>query len=141
MAARIATALNQHYTVINIDAVYAGALLHDIARTEKNHANIGAKWISERGYPQIAKLIETHMQLDEQQRKQITEHTVVYLADKLVIGNREVTLRERFLDRFCQCDLESQQRVHMRYLQAVEVYRLVNNFIEEDLISYEEVVI
>lgn len=82
---------------IDLDKIKAAALLHDIARKEKDHDMVGAKILRELGYEEIADIISVHMDIDPgQYGEKITEAEIVYLADKLVLGKEVVSLEERF---------------------------------------------
>lgn len=82
--------------LLSIKLVEAGALLHDVARREKRHDVCGAQWIRELGYSQVADVVETHMNLPEDALVSLDERAIVYLADKLIIKNKRVTIDERF---------------------------------------------
>ena len=140
VALRMAEQLNSCGLKIDVNAIYAAALLHDIARSEKNHAKAGAKWLSDRGYPHIAELVVEHMQLGEQEGGQINEKMVVYIADKLVSEAREVSIHERFLGRMKRCGADALQEVMIRYLQTLGIYRLITKTIQEGGKHIEEAV-
>lgn len=80
---------------IDLRLVQSAALLHDVARTEPDHAVRGAEWILREGYPQVADIVLRHHDLGNVQSHPY-ETTLVYLADKLVQGDRVVNLEERF---------------------------------------------
>lgn len=81
---------------INIDLVKAASLLHDVAREEKDHALRGAKWLEELGYPKVANIVKSHVNLPDEAVDLMDERAIIYLADKLVIEDKRVTLEERF---------------------------------------------
>ena len=108
------------------EALYAAALLHDIARAEPDHAATGACWLTRLGYPEIGALIASHHDLGEDQEKTISEAAVLYLADKLVEECREVTIDERFLRSLYKCRTETARAAHLRrYHQAKRVEQLI----------------
>lgn len=76
--------------------IYSAALLHDVARKMKNHAKVGGEWLRELGYNRVAEVIETHMDIGADSVDSLDEKAILYLADKLVIEDREVSLEERF---------------------------------------------
>lgn len=111
---------------LNVDTLRAAALLHDIARTEKRHAATGAKWLEALGYPEIAGIIATHHDLPPEQETPVTEAGVLYLADKLIREDREVTLEERFAASGKKAvSAEARQAHARRYQQAVRVARML----------------
>lgn len=73
------------------------ALVHDIARTESNHALKGAALLQKEGYPEIAQLVRNHHGQDLVCRGgRLTAAEVLFYADKRVWGERIVTIEERF---------------------------------------------
>lgn len=82
--------------VLNRPLVEAAALLHDIARREKDHALCGSIWLRQIGYPAVAQIVTVHMDIPQLAINELDERAIVYLADKLVIEDKRVPLRERF---------------------------------------------
>lgn len=96
-AYNIGKSLSEKGYILDLNKIKAAALLHDIGRREKNHAQVGAKMLRDSGYGEIADIIEVHMDIDPgQYGDKITEAEIVYLADKLVLGKEVVSLEERF---------------------------------------------
>lgn len=99
MVARVSCALvkllNQKSANLNGNLVLAGALLHDLARGQPEHAKAGARLLIRKGFPQVADVIAVHMDIEVEEQAFLTEAEVVYLADKLVIGNRLISISER----------------------------------------------
>lgn len=80
---------------IDAPALEAAALLHDIARREKNHAEKGADILKELGYEKVGAIISTHMDIEVDENDRLTENEILYLADKLVKEDRILPLTER----------------------------------------------
>jgi molybdenum cofactor cytidylyltransferase len=99
---------------LDVQIVEAGAILHDVARREKNHAVCGAKWVMDLGYPKIAEIIRAHMDLPQDAVATLDERSIVYLADKFYAGSQRVTLEERF------------ERAFSRFGENKEAIRAVN---------------
>jgi hypothetical protein len=74
----------------------AAALLHDIARTQPNHAWAGAQLLEVHGFARLAPLVADHMDLEVDKETPLDEAQIVFLADKLAAGDRRVDLEERF---------------------------------------------
>ena len=91
--------------------------MHDIGRSKTHgfqHAFIGGKILREKGFPnELARITETHLLggLDVEDSKSVglpeknylpetLEEKIVCLADKLIAGRREVTIKERFENWF-----------------------------------------
>jgi hypothetical protein len=116
-ADEIASVLIRQGNFINKGIVRAGSMLHDIARVYPHHSKIGATWITEAGYPRVAKVIAEHELLPEPVC--FDESAVVCLADKMILGTQEVTLEERFAHSRKRCNDETACRNHeVRACQA-----------------------
>jgi molybdenum cofactor cytidylyltransferase len=101
-ATEFAEKLQNSGHTLDIRLVKAGALLHDVARRQKEHASCGAQWVEQLGYHEVAEIINTHMDLPEDSINLLDERSIVYLADKMVIKNQRVNLEERFNRAFSQ---------------------------------------
>jgi HD-like signal output (HDOD) protein len=80
---------------LNVEVVRAGALLHDVAKGRPDHANVGAALLRSMDFPRVATVVSAHTDLDFSSG-QLDESAIVYLADKLVRGDNQVTLNQRF---------------------------------------------
>jgi putative nucleotidyltransferase with HDIG domain len=96
VAMQLAQALEVAGASIDIELVRTAALLHDIARTRKNHAEAGARLLAGHGFARLAPIVSAHMDLDVIRDRPVDEAQVVYLADKLVDGDRCVDMEPRF---------------------------------------------
>jgi len=105
--ARVSLYLGSHLLSANprldLTLLEAGALLHDIAKTEclktsEKHTEIGADFLRQRGYPDVAEIVAQHVNLREgvAQAKGITEVEIVHYADKRVLHEEIVDLQTRF---------------------------------------------
>ncbi|MEG6523749.1 DVU_1551 family NTP transferase [Desulfotomaculum sp. 1211_IL3151] len=97
VAEKIARTLNAADYQLDLDLIVAAALLHDIARGQKGHAQAGSQLLQQLGYPRVAEIVLQHMELSLDEDN-INETSVVYLADKLVQEDRPVSLAQRFRD-------------------------------------------
>jgi molybdenum cofactor cytidylyltransferase len=95
VAARLAEALNAAGSGLDSRVLVAAALLHDIARTEADHAARGAEVLASLGFPRVAAVVAGHMDPPGQAGADLGEAAILFLADKLVLGDRVLTLRER----------------------------------------------
>jgi uncharacterized protein len=85
--------------------VTVGALLHDLGKTPclgtlTNHAELGAGFLEELGYPHVAQMVREHVHLDGNimDPRPLREAELVNYADKRVLHDTVVTLEERFAD-------------------------------------------
>jgi len=98
VAQRLGAALRASGLCLDLKLLEASALLHDIARATPAHSEAGAAMIDAEGFPRVAAVVRYHMQLPGPPPAVPGEREVLYLADKLTIGNRTVDLdgkRER----------------------------------------------
>jgi len=100
MSEQLARRLTAAGHVLDLRLIRAGAILHDVAKGHKDHARIGAQWIAEMGYPEVAEVISAHMDLAEESLLAMDEKAVVSLADKYVKGCEHVTMDQRFASVF-----------------------------------------
>ena len=125
-AEQIAGELEKGGLILDKKLIYTSALLHDIARALPNHAERGARWLVREGYEKVAALIACHHDLGEDENDPITEKTVLYLADKLVLDNREVTLSERFALSAEKCVTDEARASHEnKYREALNTQKRV----------------
>lgn len=95
VAERIARALERSGLPVNVELARAGALLHDMAKGQLNHAAVGAEILRSMDFPRVATVVAAHTELDFS-GGQLDERAIVYLADKLVRGENLATLEQRF---------------------------------------------
>ena len=105
--ARVSRTLGAHllpaHPRLDLILLEAGALLHDIAKTEclktsGKHTEIGSDFLRRRGYPEVADIVAQHVSLKEgvAQANGITEIEIVHYADKRVLHEEIVDLQTRF---------------------------------------------
>ena len=95
LATRLARRLQAAGEAIDPDLTRAAALVHDIAKGRRRHAEAGAALLREFGFPEVAAPVARHMNLAFDAGR-LDECAVVYLADKLVQGETRVSLDARF---------------------------------------------
>lgn len=111
-ALRIAQALP---LPLDRDLLASAALLHDIARGETAHAELGAAWLRELGYDRAAALVEQH---HDRTAAELDEAAILYLADKLVREESCVGLEERFAASESRCTTPEARAAHARRLET-----------------------
>jgi hypothetical protein len=84
---------------LNLDLIYAAALVHDMSRGQPRHARRASEMLRELNMPLMAEIVETHMDLTVNEGGPIREAEVVFLADKLICEDRFVGIDRRFLPR------------------------------------------
>ncbi len=93
-AQRIGEALVQSGLSLDIDLIVHSALLHDVARTQKDHCKVGEKWMSALGYLKEAKIVGSHC--DHDLFEVPDELAVLMVADRVVSEDQVVGLHEKF---------------------------------------------
>ena len=122
--ARVARVLAVHLPSFNppldLALLEAGALLHDIAKTEclktkKKHTDVGAAFLEARGYPEVAEIVAQHVNLNHGHSRpdRVSEVELVHYADKRVLHEEIVDLptRFRYLQERYGRTLEDQKRI------------------------------
>jgi molybdenum cofactor cytidylyltransferase len=97
LARKIAILLMQKGVQLDLNVITAAGLLHDLAKGKPRHAEAGMRIITAWGYPKVAAVVGSHMDIILADDHPPGEGEILYLADKLVDGVRFVSLEERFL--------------------------------------------
>lgn len=126
VARTMATRLAARGVAIDLNLVLAASLLHDIAKGQPGHAEVGAALVEGLGYPAVAEVIRQHMAMSFD-GSTANEAAIVFLADKLVNKDRRVSLDERYrpsFERF-RDQPEALQGATRRYETACAILALV----------------
>ena len=99
------------------NALICAALLHDVARKERNHATVGADWVKTLGYGIEAELIRQHHDLES---NILDEAAILYLSDKCVQEDKPVSIEERFENSAARCMTAEAKEAHVRRYTAVK---------------------
>lgn len=116
-ALRIAEALP---LALDKELLESAALLHDLARSQPGHAALGGKWLRELGYDRAAELVESH---HDWEGESLDERAVLYIADKGIREDRQVSLRERFESSAARCIGPEAQEAHRKRYEAALALR------------------
>jgi putative nucleotidyltransferase with HDIG domain len=101
VATWIGEQLKHRGTVIDLDLVQAGALLHDITKTRsidtgEIHSKTGGEFLIDLGYPEVGDIVRQHVKLDVYfESDQPSEAEIVNYADKRVLHDKIVSLQQR----------------------------------------------
>jgi len=105
--------------ILNKDLIQAAALLHDIKRKGKNHADAAGRLLKVLGFPRVADIVAEHMTIKLNDR--ITEKEIVYFADKICNSNKiEPDYTKRFTDKIKQAP-GAQTRIFQRYEDTQQI--------------------
>ena len=109
---------------LDCSLLYSAAMLHDIARTQPRHAELGAAWVRALGYPETADLILRHHDVEG---TTVDEAGVLFLADKYIQGDQHVTLEERFSSSAARCETPEAKAAHERRYEAAKTIETLIN--------------
>jgi len=103
-ALKIGQALNEKGCGLDLGLIQGAGLIHDIARVEEKHWEIGANIAAEHGYHMEAEIIRIHMFYEcDPNKERISEADIICLADRMVKEDQYVGLETRMqyvLDKF-----------------------------------------
>ncbi len=104
------------------DILLEAASLHDIGkcRGNRSHAEYGAWMLGRLGLERLCGPVRFHTDLPRSMQDRLCESTLVYLADKLVLGTERVSPEERFGPKFRKfaADPDALAAVKRRYDSA-----------------------
>ena len=119
VALRAGELAGQTGLTLNLGLLNAACLLHDLARDWPDHARACGELLTKEGYPELGAVIAVHHDLPQDAGM---EAGLLYLADKLVQGDRPVTLEERFQAKRAFCGVpEALAAWERRYRRARQV--------------------
>ncbi|MEE3362337.1 MAG: HD domain-containing protein [Anaerovoracaceae bacterium] len=97
VAVRLGRALNEHGYSIDIPLTENAALLHDIARVEDEHWNVGADYLESLGLHDQAAIVRQHMFYDHYSPvEELNAMDLVCIGDRTVKEHTYVGVDERF---------------------------------------------
>ncbi|WP_319548364.1 DVU_1551 family NTP transferase [Desulfogranum marinum] len=144
VAGTLARALVEHGRTLDLDIVYNGGLLHDVAKGQPEHEARGAEMMRMFGLDQLAEVVGSHRDALPVVPEKLGEKEVVCLADKLVRGNQLVSVAERFGEKLIlyKDDPEACKAIRSRMNTAVALQQAVEQVasttIEHLLLAEEE---
>jgi putative nucleotidyltransferase with HDIG domain len=131
IARDIGEKLVQAGCLVNINLVEACGYLHDIGKGERNHARFGAQFLKNMGYPMLADVIASHMDLSFTDGGKITEKEILYLADKMTSGERVISLDKRLNEKLKQLSghPEGKKAAEKRLRTAIKIKRDIEKIV------------
>jgi putative nucleotidyltransferase with HDIG domain len=126
IALTMARAMNQKGAELDLAAIEAASLLHDITKSQsiktgENHAETGGQLIKELGFGRIAEIVQQHIAISHSSASgKIREEEIVFYADKRVLHTGVVDLTERFKDLMQRYgkDAESKKRINAMKIET-----------------------
>ena len=96
----LSKASDEKGTFLNQRLLSAGALLHDIAKGEKEHARKGASILREFGFFELSRIVETHTDIRTDSFSPVSEAEILYIADKITKGTDIIyPVKKRFEEK------------------------------------------
>ncbi|KAF5091235.1 Bifunctional protein GlmU [anaerobic digester metagenome] len=116
---------------LNRPALQAAALLHDLAKNEKNHAVKGGEILKDMGYPKVGAIIAVHMDIIVEADTAVTESEILYLADKLVKNDQllDLAIRKEMLLNTYQDNPEVIKKISRRFYNAEVILQKIQRMI------------
>jgi putative nucleotidyltransferase with HDIG domain len=96
VAVAVAGALVTSGIGVDIEAVRAASLLHDVAKGEPHHDTAGGRVLRNYGFGAIGDIIAVHTNIGSGDTRPSIEAKIVFLADKFVRDEETVTIEERY---------------------------------------------
>jgi molybdenum cofactor cytidylyltransferase len=109
VAAALAAAAKRSGALLDTELVRSAALVHDIAKTRAGHAAAGATQLAALGFPRVA-AVGVHMDIATNPRQPLDEAQLVFLADKLLEGERLAGLEARQKRKLAKYGTDSQAK-------------------------------
>jgi len=116
---------------LNRPVLQAAALLHDLAKSEKNHAVKGGEILRDLGYPKVGAIIADHMDILVEADTAITESEILYLADKLVKDDQliDLTTRKNMVFQAYHDNPQALEKITRRYHNAEIILQKIQRMI------------
>ncbi len=148
VATFLAEKLNGSGENLNIEAIEAAALLHDITKMEgieshRDHAETGRRLLAALGFRRIGEIVGEHVRLrGGREGNSLTEEEIINYSDKRVMHTEIVTLEERFADLRERYGLNGLNEDAMRRISSLEsrTYELERKIFSELDFSPEELI-
>jgi len=131
-ALKIGAALNEKGFSLDLGLIQGAGLIHDIARVEDKHWEVGADIASGLGYEEEAEIIRVHMFYNcDPKKKEINETDILCLSDRMVKEDEYVGLDSRMqyvLDKF-KGNQEAVERISERIKDNRAMIRRIERII------------
>jgi len=115
--------LNKKGQKIDLGLVEAASLLHDLTKTQclkskEDHARTGCQLLKKMGYERVGEIVARHIWLGEESNPScVCEEEIVNYADKRVMHDRVVSLKDRFRDLKERYGKQGRTEDYMDHLQ------------------------
>ncbi|MBN1322008.1 MAG: histidine phosphatase family protein [Thermoleophilia bacterium] len=143
VAAALAAALKEQVPALDVERVRSTALVHDMAKGMRRHATFAQTLLDNLGLHLMGSAVGSHMLIpgEELAIPLPTEAQLLYLADKLVSGDRVLSIADRTaeaLDRYGQ-DPESVRAVQTRMRAARSIADRVETILGRPILTEKRI--
>jgi len=98
LAERLAHDMNKAGGNLDVEMIFAAGLLHDLAKGKPSHDREASRILMDMGYPGVADMVGSHMNILFSPEKAVGGAEVVYVADKFVREDEFMSLEQRARD-------------------------------------------
>lgn len=135
VAVRLGEVLNGHRHALDLEVLHNAALLHDIAKGQKQHEQRGGEMLVALGLDGLADIVASHRVTPPPASGRLTEKEIVCLADKLVRGPRRTDVRTRFQEKLdlYRDDPEACAAIRGRMNSALALQHMVEKISGQDM--------
>lgn len=131
LALLLAKRLNACDDHLDLALIESAALLHDLAKGAPRHAVAGAAMLKAMGYGAVADLVAVHMELPPRSETVISAAELLFLADKLLDGDRIIPLETRFQQKLAR--FAGNLRIQATIMRRFESARSIQQRVETQL--------
>ena len=131
LAERLLSDLNKAGKYLDEELIVAASLLHDMAKGEPEHDRKASRILMDMGYPDVADMVGSHMNIVFSTSKPVGGAEVVYVADKFIREDEFISLEQRFHDEIQKRgnDLEIRQGIENRLQNAMMIRDCIESII------------
>lgn len=119
IALKLAQALIEKGSSLDLSLVRAAALLHDLAKGQKDHAGLGGSILAAMGFAGTGEIVAAHSDLPQGMAGSSLEAKIVFLADKYAAGETPVSVEERYALALSRFGTDSEMREGILQRKAV----------------------
>ena len=115
--------LNEAGKYLDEELMVAAGLLHDMAKGQPDHARKAAQILTDMGYPRVAEIVGSHMNIVFSTKEPLGGAEVLYVADKFIREDKFITLEQRCREEIQKHghNPEIRQNIHGRFYNAMMI--------------------
>jgi molybdenum cofactor cytidylyltransferase len=128
---RLLSDLNKAGRCLDEELIVAASLLHDMAKGEREHDRKASRILLDMGYPDVADMVGSHMNIVFSMNKPLGGAEVVYLADKFIREVEFMSLEIRLRDEIQKRghDPEVRRAIENRFQNAMMIRDCIESII------------